>query len=187
MMNPCKVFGSACRVGLLAALASLGVARTAHADITYPPLVAQAMATTLNDPIYATCTPQCTLCHLTLAGGAMMLNPFGTYLRDQCGLSPNGLGATVAPALQKLKTLDHDTDGDGTNDFAELFAGDSPAINGAQGVGAICGANSAAPTYGCGARIAAPPPVDRLSLFSVGLALFSLAAVRRRRARRGRK
>jgi hypothetical protein len=182
MINPSKAFGSPFRVALLAALAALGVARSAHADITYPPLVAKAMATDLNDPIYATCTPQCTLCHLTIAGGPQMLNPFGTTMRDQGGLSTSGLASSVLPALQKLKMLDPDSDGDGIPDFEELFAGDSPAIKGAAGVGAICGANSAAPTYGCGARIAAPPPVDRLSLFSAGLVVFGLAAARRRRA-----
>jgi hypothetical protein len=72
-----------------------------------------------------------------------------------------------------------DSDGDGVSDVDELNAGDSPSIAGPAGQGQFCSDLQ----YGCGARIAAAPPVDRLSLLSAGLVTLGLVLSRRRRSK----
>lgn len=90
------------------------------------------------------------------------------------------LTETVAPAFDKLAMSDPDSDHDGIHDIEELVVGDSPSVAGDAGKSQFCPDIK----YGCGARIAAAPPapVDRLGLFSAGLAVLGLAVARRRRA-----
>ena len=171
-MYPTKTPGSVFRVALLIAcgVASVGYARPARADQSFPAALAAAAP--------MPCVPQCTVCHRDNLGGARTLIPFGLTMQSVGGLVGAGNPALVAPALKKVADAMTDTDGDGISDIDELKVGDSPSIKGAAGQGEVC----AGAKYGCGAHIAAPPPVDRFSLFSAGLVVLGLAAARRRRS-----
>jgi hypothetical protein len=175
---PSSVFRAALLCGL--AVASLGVARTAQASSDYPAALAAAIAT--QYPTAIKCVPLCTACHLTTQGGPSMLNKFGANLESVGGLLP-GNANLVAPAFMQLASVDPDSDGDGTHDIEEIIAGNSPSLPFPDGEGQFCPDIK----YGCGAHIAAPPPVDRFSLITAGLVVFGFAFARRRRsALRGR-
>jgi hypothetical protein len=192
MTKPTKTPGSLFRAALLVGLglAALGVARSAQASSTYPPALADAIA---GDPTHfpnaVTCVPQCTACHLTTVGGPGMMNKFGLTL-EHYGLLP-GNHELVAPALTQLTSANDalvaagmppiDSDEDGISDIAEIIKGDSPSLAAPDGTGQFCPDIK----YGCGAHIAAAPPVDRLGLFSAGLVVLSFAIVRRRRRSAG--
>jgi hypothetical protein len=180
MAHTTKTQRSVFRAGLLIGLglASLGIARTAHASSNYPPVLQQAIARQFPTAKAAQCVPLCTACHQTTAGGPQNLNKFGMSLENY-NLLP-GSTATIDPALAKLAAVDPDSDGDGTNDIEELQVGDSPGFAFPDGVDQWCPDIK----YGCGAHIAAapPPPVDRMGLFSAGLIVLGLAFARRRRS-----
>ena len=94
--------------------------------------------------------------------------------------STRGLGAwpwSFRPSRATSATqANADSDMDGTSDVKELEIGDSPAVAGLPGTNLICPDIR----YGCGARLAtASPPVDRLGLFSAGLAVLGLTLLRR--------
>jgi hypothetical protein len=175
---PTALFRAAWLAGL--GLASLCTARSAHASITYPPALAEAIAAQYPTA-KVKCVPQCTACHLTTAGGPGSMNKFGLTLEKYGLLSANH--DLVAPALMALGAVmpPVDTDGDGVSDIDEIIAGDSPSLAAPDGVGQFCPDIK----YGCGAHIAAAPPVDRLGLFSAGLVVLSFAVVRRQRRRAG--
>src|SRR5258706_13680284 len=101
-----------------------------------------------------------------------MMNKFGLSL-EKYGLLP-GNHDLVAPALMALGAVDPDSDGDRTNDIEEISVGDSPSLAAPDGVGQFCPDIK----YGCGAHIAATPPVDRLGLFSAGLVVLGFVVVR---------
>jgi hypothetical protein len=176
-MHITKGLRSAFRAAILLGLgiASLGVARTAQASSDYPPLLAAAIAK--KYPTAVKCVPLCTACHLTTVGGPGMVNQFGLSLETYGLLRQSP--ATVEPAFDALAVADPDSDGDGTHDIEEIVAGNSPSIAYPAGEGEFCPDIK----YGCGAHIAAapPPPVDRLGLFSTGLAVLGFVTVRRRR------
>ncbi|MEO6600171.1 MAG: hypothetical protein ABIQ16_09890 [Polyangiaceae bacterium] len=156
-------------------LLGLGSAN-AQASTTFPPKVQEAMMKRLNAPY---CVPQCIVCHKTNDGGFNTLNAFGKNLETNAGLSP-GQPNTVVPAFDKwfADQPNADSDMDGTSDLIELERGDSPAVAGVRGVSMICPDIR----YGCGARIApAPPPVDRVGLFSAGLVVLGITLLRRQR------
>jgi hypothetical protein len=174
--NPIRVsvYGAALLVGL----SLLAQPRVAAASTTFPPKLQQALETKFMGQTF--CVPQCTVCHLTNAGGPRMLNVFGANLETYGGLYP--ADPTVAlpayfNAVAAGKT-NGDSDGDGISDEKELQALSSPAVAGPRGEGLVCPDIA----YGCGARIAPapPPPVDRVGLFSAGCVLLGLAAFRRR-------
>jgi hypothetical protein len=175
MKHRTKTPGSVFRIALLVGLASLGVVRSARASWDYPPALAAAIAS--QYPMAVKCVPLCTACHLTTQGGPGNLNVFGVNMENVGGLLP-GDASLVGPALAKLAKVDPDSDGDGTHDIEEIEAGDSPSVALPLGIGEFCPDIK----YGCGARIAPAPPVDRFSLFTAGLVVFGLAAARRRRA-----
>jgi hypothetical protein len=166
-------------VAQIIGLASLAVARSAQASPDYPPALAAAIAN--QYPSAVKCVPLCTACHLTMLGGLGMLNSFGASLKNIGELVP-GDANRVAPALMKLAATmpPVDSDGDGISDVDELIVGDSPSIAGNAGKNQFCPDIK----YGCGARIAAVPPVDRLSLLCMGLAALGCVAGRRRRLER---
>jgi hypothetical protein len=175
------VFRASLLLGL--GVASLSVTRSARASSNYPPALAAAIAE--QYPNAVKCVPLCTACHLTTAGGPSMMNKFGMSMESVGGLLA-GNPDLVAPALKQLALTDPDSDGDGTRDIEEITAGNSPSIAYPAGQGEFCPDIR----YGCGARIAAapPPPVDRVGLFSAGLAVLAFAIARRRRgATRTRK
>jgi hypothetical protein len=175
------------------ALTAFGAARVAHASSTYPPEVAKALQQQFKDSSY--CVPQCITCHLTNEGGLGTMNVFGKNIEQYGRLPPSHpelvVGAfdtyfksTPPAGVPQVNTvfLDgstrpfYDSDNDGISDYTELQHYDSPSVAGPQGVSAVCPDIA----YGCFARVAAaPPPADRLGLFSAGLVVLGLAAVRR--------
>ena len=161
------IFGSA-----LLALASLGYPRPAHASSTFPAALRDALEKRFPGTTY--CVPLCTACHTVTTGGPENYNVFGKNLHEKgLLLIPNP--ALVDGAVNKLLDLNLDSDGDGKTDNDELKALESPSIS---GPGSFCTDLA----YGCGARIAsAPPPVDKVGLFSAGLVVLGLTFLRRRR------
>jgi hypothetical protein len=172
-----SVYGAALLVGLTV----LGATRSAGASSRFPPLLQQALET--HFPGQTFCVPQCTVCHQTNTGGFGTLNAFGLNLKAFGGLygtvgpntDPNVALPNYFAAVAAGKT-NGDSDGDGISDEAELKALSSPAVPDTRGDGLVCPDIA----YGCGARIApAPPPVDRIGLFSAGFVILGLAAFRR--------
>jgi hypothetical protein len=161
-------------VTILVGLASLAATHAAQASPGFPPVLAAAIAA--ERPAAVKCVPLCTACHLTTTGGPGMLNVFGAALESKYGLRLEN-NASVATAIKADAAAMADADGDGTSDIDELIVGDSPSIAGPLGKNQFCPDIQ----YGCGARIAAPPPTDRLSLFSAGLVVFGFALAHRRK------
>ena len=156
------IFGSA-----MLSLVSLGYTRPVQASPTFPPELQKALEKRFPGTSY--CVPVCTVCHTVMTGGAANLNGFGINMLANGLISP----ATVDPALNKVLDKMLDSDGDGRTDNDELKDFDAPG-----GPGAFCSDL----TYGCGARIAsAPPPIDKVGLFSAGLVVLGLTLLRRRR------
>jgi hypothetical protein len=88
------------------------------------------------------CTPQCTICHASNAGGSgTVVEPFGIALE---GLGLTG-GSQTDTLLAALDATTADSDSDGVLDVDELAAGDDP-----NGPGALCGTTPVpTPQYGC--------------------------------------
>jgi hypothetical protein len=172
-------------VALLLALATLGSARSASASSAFPASLQKALAAKFPGVSY--CVPTCASCHLTTVGGPGNLNKFGDNLY-RLPMFPNLIpgnsnsDAKVKDALDRYLAAmpAYDADSDGDSDYDELKNLDSPSEPLPGGEDQFCPADAA--MYGCGARVAAaPPPVDRLGLFSAGLVVLGLAAFRRRR------
>jgi hypothetical protein len=190
-------------VALLVGLATLGSAGSASASSAFPAALQKALSNQF--PGVTFCVPTCVACHLTTAGGPKNMNVFGTNLEYQPAFpnlilgnqgdvdkkvndavvnyfkSTPAAGLPTAPANFPDGTRpSYDSDGDGISDYEELRVLDSPSVAAAAGVDQFCPADAA--MYGCFARVAsAPPPVDRLGLFSAGLVVLGLAAFRRLR------
>jgi len=173
--------------------AALGSVRAARASGTYPAEMSKALERQFPGQSY--CVPLCTACHNTTKGGPGDLNVFGYNLLGKGGL-PGGrptlvdgaidryFKATPAPGDPQANTLFidgstrpfFDSDQDGISDYTELQNSDSPSVALPRGEKEFCPDIA----YGCFARVAAaPPPADRLGLFSAGLAVLGLAAFRR--------
>ncbi len=186
---------------LLVGVATLGSVRTASASSSFPSALQKAL--TKQFPDVAFCVPTCEACHLTTVGGPGDLNVFGTNLEHQPTF-PNLLlgntgdvdkkvddavtryfaatpaaGLPTAPANFPTGTRpSYDSDADGISDYEELRVLDSPSVALPRGVHEFCPEDAA--TYGCFARVAAaPPPADRLGLFSAGFVVLGLAVLRR--------
>jgi len=189
MKHSNKVRGLAVASAWFVGLAALGVARSAQASPTFPPLLQQALEAEFHQSF---CVPLCTACHQTTVGGPQMLNVFGTNLETYGLLFPilTSGDHTVGPAITRYFATpppagaplnmagEIDSDGDGVSDKDELIDGDSPSLPGARGKGQFCPDIK----YGCaGGRIAAAPPVDNVALLSAGLVVAGFAVMRRRR------
>ena len=195
MRHENKTGGSRVALGaaLLAGVAVFGLAHTAHASGSYPAELSKALERQF--PGKSFCVPLCTACHLTTTGGPGMINVFGENLVNN-GMLPGEIPKLVDGALDRyfkstppagvpqVSTLFidgttrpfYDSDEDGISDYTELQNFDSPSIPLPRGDKEFCPDI----TYGCFARVAAaPPPVDRLGLFSAGLVALGLAAFRR--------
>ncbi|MES1177783.1 MAG: hypothetical protein ABUL62_25890 [Myxococcales bacterium] len=161
------IFGSA-----LFALASLTYTGSAHASSTFPAALRDALQAKFGKSY---CVPLCNACHQTTLGGPANYNPFGAFLFVN-GLNTSDPGL-VSGALDKALAQNKDADGDGVTDAVELQNGEMPGFAGSN---PLCPTDSA--QYGCGARIAsAPPPIDKVGLFSAGLVVLGLTLLRRRR------
>jgi len=138
----------------VAALALLGPA-AAFASANYPGAVRSELG--------SEAVPACTLCHVTLAGGAGTVNTkFGVSVRE-AGLTGGGNTAALATSLSALETSAKDSDVDGEPDIAELKAGTDPNVGGGE-------EPPLRPEYGC--HLAGGSPL---------LALLALATWRRPR------
>jgi len=170
--------------------------RAALASSSYPPEVQKALDQQFPESPH--CVPQCITCHKTNEGGIGTMNVFGANLEQYGRLPPSSpnlvVGAfdtyfksTPPPGVPQVDTMFangttarkfFDSDSDGVSDYTELQQGDSPSIALPRGVDEVCPADVI--MYGCFARVAAaPPPADRSGLFSVGLGVLGIAALRR--------
>ena len=145
----------------------LGAAPAARASDVFPGQ--------LQEMLGLDCTPVCTTCHLTQAGGSgTMKEPFGTYVAS---LGYPRLVADFAGTMAAAAT--HDADGDTLFDLDEISANTDP---GSIENGQIC----ADARYGCGAQIApgsrgaAPNAPDWAGLWAAA-AVAGLLIVKRRR------
>lgn len=103
------------------------------------------LVTDLSDAAGMPCTPPCTVCHATNAGGGgTVTQPFGVALVD-AGLLANDTPSLEA-AVATLEADGTDSDEDGTPDIDELAAGEDP-----NGGPAFCadGQELVTPRYGC--------------------------------------
>ncbi|HKO46908.1 MAG TPA: hypothetical protein VJV79_04255 [Polyangiaceae bacterium] len=185
MMHPSKTRASVLGAALLVGLATFGSARTAQASLPYTSSLQKALNAHFGRTDF--CVPLCTACHNTTKGGPQDLNVFGRNLWINGPLPRGYSDAQVAAAVEAYFDKSPppnmpqvngkwDSDADGFSDEDELAGFDSPSLAGPIGEDQFCPDI----TYGCGARIAAaPPPVDRLGLFSAGLVVLGLAAFRR--------
>jgi hypothetical protein len=176
------------RASLLSATLFIGLAtfsspRTANASSNFPAALKTALEAYFPGQTY--CVPLCTACHNTTAGGPGDLNKFAKNWENQGLLLPvfaDRLTKELSDYLTKAPGPNDpqvggkwDSDGDGVSDEEELKNFSSPALAGPV---AFC----TDLTYGCGARIAsAPPPIDKVGLFSAGLVVLGLTLLRRRR------
>lgn len=120
---------------------------------------------TVESHLGLTYTPQCTLCHETLAGGfGTATQPFGVAVMSRGAVAGNT--ATLEIALDALDAENRDSDGDTVSDIDELRAGTNP--NGAEGP---------EPEFGCFGRIGDGGP----SLASVLLAIGAFVGRRKSR------
>jgi len=194
---------------LLAAFAMLASAHSASASTSFPSALQKSLSKQF--PGVEFCVPTCEACHKTTKGGPGELNVFGNNLEHQPTFpnlvlgnggdvdkkvddavtkyfaSTPAAGLPTAPANFPTGTRpSYDSDSDGVSDYEELRVLDSPSLALPRGVHEFCPEDAA--MYGCFARVAsAPPPADRLGLFSAGLVVLGLAAFRRikRRPRSG--
>jgi hypothetical protein len=189
MMHSSKTRASIVGAAFLVAAAAFGSPSTAHASLPYPAAMQKALQA--HFPGKEFCVPLCTACHNTTKGGPADLNVFGDSLWRNGPLIRGWDDAKVAAAIEayfarapapgaKQVNGKWDVDGDGLSDEDELADFSSPSLPLPRGDKEFCPDI----TYGCGARVAAaPPPVDRLGLFSAGLVVLGLAAVRRLKRR----
>jgi MYXO-CTERM domain-containing protein len=120
-------------------------------------------------------TPDCALCHTGGMQGLGTVNTlFGTTARAKYKLT-SGNTTLLTSVLDKMKTDNVDSDGDGTGDIAELIAGTDPNTAGGGKV-----AVKPDLTYGCVATVAPGQPLPS-SGAAFGLALVAAIAVARRR------
>jgi len=106
----------------------------AWASPSFPAVVAEELA--------MPCTPNCMLCHETVAGGTgTATQPFASTCMS-AGMMI-GDDASMAEALATIEADGTDTDGDGTPDIEALRAGRNPNPGGDD----FCA--TAQPQYGC--------------------------------------
>ena len=163
-------------VSTMVAIALCSTAVETRASTVYPPKVNETLKKVLGPSV---CDVTCTLCHRDLNGGAGTLVAFGLSMQANVGLTGGARVGSIDGWLSRYFETDHDADGDGQTDRAELLAGSSPSLPGGPGVGALCSDL----TYGCGARVAPiSPGTSATGAFGALLAglVLGLLAFRRR-------
>lgn len=135
------------------------------------------------------CTPECTFCHGSNAGGKG--NERGATIPN--GTKKSGFIATLrdvghivavdsttwVPAFNLVESAGTDTDQDGVPDIEELKVGSDPMD--ASPTASIC-AGGGGPTYGC-VRVARGTSVDGMALLTSGAVLIAGIALTGRRRR----
>jgi hypothetical protein len=143
-----------------------------------PALGSQEFPQEIQEHLDLACPPPCWLCHATAQGGGPTPKPFAGAMVAQ-GLGPEE-PETVAPALDAVEAMSSvDSDGDGTNDVAELRASRNPNVNGETADDVL----SCGPEYGCGARVAPTRPMDGSAMACAIASAAVLFAFGRRRRR----
>lgn len=158
------------------ACAVLSGATESRSSPSYPAFVNPALKNALGSSV---CDISCTLCHRDNNGGAGTLIAFGLNMKATVGLTGASQTSKIDGWFSEYFKTDHDSDGDGQTDRAELLAGSSPSLPGGPGVGALCSDMR----YGCGARVApAAPGTSATGVFGALLAglMLGLWAYRRR-------
>lgn len=120
------------------------------------------------------CTPTCTVCHATNAGGSGTVTAaFGVAMMAR-GMTTDT--TTIQPALDAMGTDMVDSDGDGVIDIDELAAGTDPNNTGVD----LCGSGTPTivPQYGCVNTVPGAAP----TLAGVFGALLATVTLRRKRA-----
>jgi MYXO-CTERM domain-containing protein len=130
---------------------------------------------TIKSHLSLTSAPECALCHTDGTTGLGTVHTlFGTTAHDTYKLT-SGDAALLGTVLDKMKTDNVDSDGDGAGDIDELKAGTDPNK---------AGGGVVAPkpdlTYGCTATVAPGRPAPS-SGAAFGLTLVAAIAVARRR------
>jgi hypothetical protein len=185
---------------LSGALTAFGVALPASAEPTFPGVIQKQFG--------GQCAPQCTLCHLTEAGGLGSYQPSelsdgyvskdlgdnrgeGTFFANFVAVNHGSLPTNDTQLEQKLKvystancnatsTKPCDSDGDTVADTVELGMDRDPNIPNDK-PGDLC----VGPKYGCGANIGTLPHESSATRTAASLvALIGVGLVLLRRARR---
>jgi hypothetical protein len=153
-------------VGSFLAGLMLGEGRAA-ASQTFPPILAEKLG--------MDCVPNCLPCH-TEAEGTSDNQRFDGIKGELERIAAGNVGSDeiVAAALDQLllEQPSLDSDGDGTQDIAELSAAENP-----YGGPALCDR----PLYGCFASHVSPTLPTRLGALALSLGVASALLVRRRR------
>jgi hypothetical protein len=165
-------------VSALASLAFVLASRSALAGLNMPdmPPAIQAAAK-------MPCTPACTLCHMTEAGGTG--TAFKPFVQDlfNVGFNRDSSYPEIEAAIAALDDLGKqndpsaDGDKDGIPDVQELRDGTDPN---SPGTNSLCA--KPGPVYGC-VRVAKPGPVDSAATVASGAVLLLGLALLRRRSR----
>ncbi len=130
------------------------------------PVYPSTLVTDLSIP----CTPACTVCHASNAGGSgTVTSDFGVAMMGQ-GLSGGSDTSSLQAALTSMTSAAIDSDGDGVIDTEQLAAGIDPSTG-----TDFCGGDPlpTPPHYGCGKSSSAA------LLFGV---LFGARSLRRKKA-----
>lgn len=141
----------------VAALILLTGAAQAFATSTYPGKI--------QEEVKSPGLPDCTICHLTSAGGANTVErPFGLAMKNH-GLTGNNNLTALVSALNAVKDDKVDSNGNGVSDYDELKAGTNPNPVSAE-----------APTLNYGCSSAGLPAWGALLLTAAWLARRRFAA-----------
>ncbi|MDB4981242.1 MAG: hypothetical protein JWM82_1994 [Myxococcales bacterium] len=146
-------------------LVALAWPRAADAKDEFP----REIATHLG----AQAAPPCGLCHLNAkTGGDTLITPFAWGMRAR-GLTDQ---QTLLGALDRVRSDDVDSDGDGTTDIDEIIAATDP--NSAASTPATPG-TLADPQLGCAVGSSSAPAAGKAGL--TGATLLAVMLLRRRR------
>lgn len=173
------------RASLLSAVVGVcSVAAPARANPAFPMLMQQQLM--------LPCAPDCTICHLTDAGGLGTLRDksIGKSWKENFGLDGNAV-SSLAPAIMAAEgPPPNDADGDGIPDITELTMNENPSDP--MNLAPLCpmGGMTTTPkniTYGC-VHVAPRGSIDSTAATASAIVvLLGIAALRRRGPRESRR